>query len=291
MYTLRIIETITDPGSQERANEDRAGFNAASAFVIDGATGLSPDRVMTAYASDAAWLAERSEELLTRNLVGDASPSPVLRSVMETLRAEFMRETDGHPIPRYAFPSASIVLVHLHEDTLMLCGLGDCIAYVRDRNGIIQIFSALRGFAAAESEGARAHIRRAGGLRKSGSLLSDQSTLDHLRDQRSLQNTEESGVWTLGLEPKAAQHLAFQRIAASGHSDILLCSDGFSALADAYGMLTPKELMETARADGLSGLLATLRHTERVEDPDGQLYPRYKRSDDATAIFLHVAED
>lgn len=291
MTGFDIIEILSDPGSPERANEDITGFNASCALVLDGATGLSPDRVMTGEASDAGWLVTRARELIIRDLAGDAPPSAVLKKTVETLAAEFSHAADGRAVPRYALPSASIVLAHLYQGRLTLYGLGDCVAFVRDGSGAIRSFSALRGFFASESQSARAHIRRTGGLKASGSLLADWPTMSHLRKERSLQNTQESGVWTLGLEPEAMRHLTVQSLVVSGGCEILLCSDGFSALTDAYGALTPKQLMDAARSDGLAGLLSALRHIERVEDPDGLRFPRFKRSDDATAMLLRAGGD
>ncbi len=39
-------------------------------------------------------------------------------------------------------------------------------------------------------------------------------------------------------------------------------------------------------SDGLAGLLQELRHIEREVDPDGTRFPRFKRSDDATALLV-----
>ena len=35
-------------------------------------------------------------------------------------------------------------------------------------------------------------------------------------------------------------------------------------------------------------MLAELRRIERAEDPDGRLYPRFKVSDDATALLFEI---
>ena len=47
-------------------------------------------------------------------------------------------------------------------------------------------------------------------------------------------------------------------------------------------------LVETASREGLSKLLAELRVVEHREDPDGLAFPRFKRSDDATALLFEI---
>jgi hypothetical protein len=67
---------------------------------------------------------------------------------------------------------------------------------------------------------------------------------------------------------------------------ILLASDGFSALVDLYGQMNAKDLVEAALASGLEPLARKAREIENEVDPDGKLYPRFKVSDDATALLF-----
>jgi hypothetical protein len=67
-----------------------------------------------------------------------------------------------------------------------------------------------------------------------------------------------------------------------------LASDGFLALASDYARYTPEGLFDAALARGLTPLGEELRATE-ASDPDGIAYPRFKRSDDATALLLRVS--
>ncbi len=75
---------------------------------------------------------------------------------------------------------------------------------------------------------------------------------------------------------------------APSGSDILLTSDGFSALVDLYGRMDAEELMRAALIRALRRLADVARLIETHEDPDGILFPRFKLSDDATALLLRV---
>jgi hypothetical protein len=47
-------------------------------------------------------------------------------------------------------------------------------------------------------------------------------------------------------------------------------------------------LMEAALSSGLEPLVRLAREIETERDPDGILYPRFKLSDDTTAILLRA---
>ena len=44
----------------------------------------------------------------------------------------------------------------------------------------------------------------------------------------------------------------------------------------------------SSRLRATAALLDELRDLERVRDPDGRTYPRYKISDDATAVLFDI---
>jgi hypothetical protein len=46
--------------------------------------------------------------------------------------------------------------------------------------------------------------------------------------------------------------------------------------------------MDRAERDGLGVLLSEIRRIERDIDPKGLQFPRYKRSDDASAILVKL---
>ena len=65
----------------------------------------------------------------------------------------------------------------------------------------------------------------------------------------------------------------------------MLLSDGASRLVDPFGLATWGELLALLEESGPDELLRQVRAAEAV-DPEGRQWPRTKRSDDATAIYL-----
>ncbi|MEX0343531.1 MAG: hypothetical protein AB3N20_01320 [Rhizobiaceae bacterium] len=288
MCKLEVIDRISACGSANRANEDALGSNDHAAFVIDGATGLGDNQVMPDAGSDAAWLAGFAAARLAKGLTFGKSVPAVIRDCIMQAKSDFLSASQGDLPARYAWPSASFIVLQIIENGIRFSGLGDCVAYTFKADKTVT-FSPLLGFSEVEKGWASHHIGKTGGFGDGSDLLSNPETLEDLRTARALQNTAQSGVWTLGLEPGAADHLLETNLEISGPTYSLLCSDGFAALVDTYNAYTPETLVETAISGGLNRLLGELRHIEEEVDPDGQRFPRFKRSDDATAMLLRLS--
>ena len=65
----------------------------------------------------------------------------------------------------------------------------------------------------------------------------------------------------------------------------MLLSDGASRLVDPFRLATWEELLALLDESGPDELLHQVRAAEAV-DPEGRQWPRTKRSDDATAVYL-----
>jgi len=65
-------------------------------------------------------------------------------------------------------------------------------------------------------------------------------------------------------------------------------TDGFASLVSPYGRHAADTLVATLHARGLAALALELREIER-QDAACLRHPRFKPSDDATALWLRVA--
>ena len=283
---LEVLDSLSDAAKPGGENEDRIGWNDSAAFVIDGATGLG-DPLIAPPQSDAAWIAEWSRERMAAELAPDRSLREVVRGLCGAARERFF--TIASPeIERYRHPSASFQSLRLTNGGLEIAGLGDCSLFLRDGAGALTRHSGLRAGRSGEQSSARMALNRSGGLNAEGEGFRDAETLAALRASRARQNTE-GGVWLLGIHPDAGDHVRIEmpevRLPMLG----LLCSDGFADSVDNYGLHSAADLMDRAERDGLGGLLAEIRRIERDIDPKGLQFPRYKRSDDASAVLVRVS--
>ncbi len=284
-----VLEAITQASSPVAANEDCYGSNETCLFVIDGASGLGDEQFMSGFGSDAAWFAQFSADFLADNHLGDLPLSDVVANLAQEARREFHACEGAEDSGLYAKPSASLAMIEVSCGDLVFSGLGDCTLYLQTDGMGVEEYSALHGFHHFEQQRAASHIARFGGLDELPSYKTDPQTLADLRKIRSLQNTEESGIWTLGLVPESAEHIVSRTISFAGTARGLLCTDGFSDLINLFDLYSAENLLDEAINHGLQPLLQQLRHLERTIDPQGLNYPRFKRSDDATALLFEVS--
>jgi len=243
--------------------------------------------VMAPPASDAAWIAECARRHFAAELTPESALRDVVRSLCEAARERFLAAADA-TVERYRHPNASFQSLRLTGGGIETAGLGDCSLFLRDAAGTVTRYSGLKGGRSGEQTSARRALTRLGGLNADGESHRDPETLADLRASRARQNTE-AGVWTLGIHPEAAGHVRIETPAVALPAIGLLCSDGFADSVDNYGLHTAAGLVDRALRDGLPSLLAEIRRIEREIDPGGLQFPRYKRSDDASAVLVKLS--
>jgi len=94
-------------------------------------------------------------------------------------------------------------------------------------------------------------------------------------------------TWLFSPDAKAASHVSRRLVKGAPDSVLLLASDGFLALATDYGAYSADSLMTAALSKGLAALGEELRAIEGG-DAGGDRFPRFKKSDDATALLLRL---
>lgn len=281
---IEIVADVADPGKPGGASDDRYGWNARSVFVIDGATGIGEREVME--GGDAAWLATHAARMFA-----DARDEPVagtVAAINASARDLYHAAAGTDDLPRHMWPAAAFQMLRIEGDHLVSYGLGDCRLFLQDAAGHVFETTALKGNREKEISAARAHLKRIGGFRGAADIAGDAETLAMLRAGRARQNTPDGHVFTLGLVPEAADHVVREDSGLLPPVRGLLCSDGFAALCDNYDAVSPAGLIDAAFRDGLPPLLEELRRIERIDDPEGEKFPRYKVSDDAAAIAFRI---
>jgi hypothetical protein len=284
---LTILDSISVPGNPEKPNDDAFAFIDHAAVVMDGATGLG-DPLMPG-KSDAAWLATFGARRLVAYAREGASPRDAVTAALFDAQTSFEALRRRPPKENYEIPYASMMFVAQTTDrdpgdTLQYLWFGDCAALVSGGSGTTQIIGdaldkraleACRVARLAEKHG----LSPAAGVNRPEYLAA-------LRKARNYTNTEK-GHWAFAPEPSAADHVQGIVGPAVRGSRILLVTDGFLALASDYQKYDATGLLEAAQSKGLKALTDELRAVER-DDVEGRKFPRFKTSDDATALLLRL---
>jgi hypothetical protein len=280
MFT--ILDRISWPGSPDRANEDACGASGDWAWVIDTSIFPGTEPVMHG-KSDAAWLAGFASRRLS-----DLAPSAedgvaLIRHVMEEARTAFLAIAPEERHDFMTWPVGAMTLVRQVADSLDVWTFADTTAFIRRPDGTVLTLGEapeLRKFEVAKA----AELLNATGATPR-TIIDAPLFRSWLAERRQRQKAG-TGLPLLGLDPTAADRLLHERVPCEDGTAILLASDGFSALVDLYGQMSAADLMEAALASGLEPLARRAREIENEVDPDGKLYPRFKLSDDATALLL-----
>lgn len=280
---LTVIETLSLAGSRTKQNDDLHGTSGQWAWVIDGATDLH-DAPLTPAASDAAWIAEQLNVNLHALAGRDGrSPLALVQAVAEDAAGAFVDLAGPlNQRPAWQWPFASVLIVRETAAGLEGADFGDCRLFALDAQGAAH---ALGGPPAA-ADGEAAAARKALDAGGTGALLDRSAVLEGLRDARSRSNLNPQAA-LFGVAPGLTAAGRTVRLDLARPAHVLLASDGFAALVDRYGALSPGGLVQAALDRGLAALGVELRAIEAA-DADGQRHPRFKPSDDATAVLLRL---
>ncbi len=280
---LTLIDSISLAGDRAKQNDDAAGAADGCAWVIDGATDLH-DAPMAGAATDAAWFAHHVNALLFAEPLDadEARARARIRAISAAAREAFLARAGAEPAELWKSPLASMVAAAETREGVAGYDLGDCRFFALDANGAAHACGGPPD--AADNE-----TRLASSLSDSvnaAALLRDQGVLGILREKRGLQIAA-GGAGTLCLNPACADQARAWRFALARPAHILLASDGFAALVDRYRAMSAGAFVTAAHDQGLHELARQLRAIEH-DDAAGALHPRWKKSDDATALLLRL---
>jgi hypothetical protein len=280
--SFELLDSLSIPADPAKANEDVFAAEKFDAVVFDGATGLG--EMLLPGPSDAAWIAHfGARRLMAHRRDGD-TPKDALRHALADAEKSFIGLRRRPPKEKFEIPFASMMFVSAEESGFEALWFGDCAALVWRPGEGVEIVGEAFDKRAAEARRVKL-LAEAKGLAPAAGL-SRVEYLPHLRASRNKVNTR-AGGWLFSPDPRAADHVGSQHIAAPAGTLILLATDGFLALASDYGAFDAQGLVEAAQSKGLAALGGQIRALEEA-DADGRRFPRLKKSDDATAVLLRL---
>jgi hypothetical protein len=190
--------------------------------------------------------------------------------------------THAQPIAHaWQTPTGSLLAVMETPAGVIATDLGDSRLFTLDAAGDAHAFGGGRD--SAKDEAAQVRLVTRG---RTDRPLDRVEVIEELRRRRMLANIP-GGYWVLGLDDACLEHRREAAFPLARPAHILLCTDGFAALCDRYEAYDPAQLVAAARDEGLLALAQRLRAIEEA-DAVGERHPRWKKSDDATALLLRL---
>lgn len=278
---LEFLSGLSKPGNPAKPNDDAFAHSDHLAAVFDGATGLG-DPVLPV-DSDAAWIARKGAEgLIAHQALGARE---ALRRAAADAERDFLALHLRVPSQTWELPFASMMLVAAEVGALACFWFGDCAALVARPGEPVEIVGESFAKRASEAKGA-ARLAQEKGV-SPASVANRPEFLPALRAARNTVNSR-PGSWLFSADSRCADFVASRAVAVPEGTMVLLCTDGFLALATDYDAYTAHSLVAAAQSRGLKYLFDEVRAIEDA-DADGRKFPRFKQSDDATAVLLRVS--
>jgi hypothetical protein len=293
---LRLQERMTHPfihtlaGNADKPNEDRAGSVGNILWVIDSATGLGeqPSYIGKNGETDAAWLAQRLHDFFLQNAAAFGfDHAGLIQTAHAALKKEFNDNKHTTPEADYAFPSAGLTLLTFDAKTIKISALGDCTTLLRHTNGTITKQSGDPVQIENDTRATAELVQLRQSLPESEHHKMRHLILPSLRKNRGMANqTGGFGSFTIARDIPSDFIRSFD-VAAPDIQDLAIMSDGFYAVVEDYHALDDIGLMNSLSQNEAEQIGQKIRAIEG-QDPLGHKFPRLKKSDDATVLYLRL---
>lgn len=259
-------------------------------ILMDGATGLGKDHQIVEGYTSAEWYVQyimrKIQEELTENPTYDLK-SVVNNSITKAIDEISRFEKDNSIVlEEYQKPSAALFLLRNNGNKTELFAIGDVQAIIAYKDGQVKQAENPNQIALQKLDGSV--ISRMVELSKENNCnVVDSRSLEEiekmLQINRSKKNSGvEDGYWVCGTTEGAAEHGVCIEYDNQELAGIILASDGFE-----FSMLglNEEQAYKMVAEIGTENVAKQIR-TQQEEDPYCNKFPRFKKSDDLTAIYL-----
>lgn len=294
MFKFVKTAELSVPGSTSKANEDRSFANDFMASVIDGATGVAKNgRRFVPNAtegSDAAWLAQRAVDYL--GAARGPYPADIrdyVRMMGHGLTAIFADSAVQYPdAEKCELPCAQIAIAQINNDKIQIARLGDVETLIQLKNGQIDRLEA---------------DPRHGELDRQKMVVVHKYAADHgvsiaeakaanmqmFRDHVTVRNTPgHAGILNV-VDTCDNTGFGYKTYNAGDVSKIMMMTDGFHSLYNQYAARDMEYMLAARTNADLKERASIIRAIEDLDDTCTK-YPRFKKSDDATALVVSVQQ-
>lgn len=260
----------TAPGSPGRTNEDWVFASPGLAVVLDGATA----RTDTGCVHGVAWFAHQLGAAIVANAAIRAS------NLAGCLAHAIDRVATLHPqcdLSHPGTPSAAVGVVRIVGGELEYLVLGDITIAVQTSKDLLVITDD-RVSATAQPARDEAERLPIGSAEKAEALL-------RMKHAELASRNHVGGYWVAANDAAAAEYALTGSVPLSDVQCAGVLTDGTTRAVKPFHLLDWQAALQLLRTVGPDGLIQRVREAE-TSDPTGIRWPRNKRSDDATALYL-----
>jgi len=269
------VEFLSEQGVRE--NEDTFIVDEKSGLfaVFDGASSLVPFAGQT-NKTGARIAAETARDIFTSTTGSLLERCMVTNTAIDQIHLSHHIDTSD-PVNRFA---CTVAAVQIRNDSVDLVQCGDTLIIVEDKGGTVTV--------PLRYDDADQPIMQKWRCLANQNCTNIRERVDE--DVIALRRDANKTYGVLNGDPSVRNFLKIDKISRSAVASILILSDGsFIPKEDPATEENWAEHVQLCKEVGLKGLLQKVRDMEK-SDPCSIRYPRYKLHDDATGIFIQLAE-
>jgi hypothetical protein len=259
-----------------KPNEDFVAASPSVAVVLDGLT--APPALGTGCVHGTPWFVTH----LGTQLVGAATTARD-EPLQAIVAGAITRVADAHAhtcdLDHPGTPSSSVTILREHDHRVDYLVLFDSMIVLDGPSGLT-VVTDRRVDAVAQEEHLATREHPVGSP-------AHQDRVRRLVAAQRRHRNQRDGYWVAGAKPTAADQAVTGWLPRALVSRAALLSDGVSCLVEPYEVVDWTQLLAILEQHGPGQVIARVREAEDT-DPTGARWPRYKRSDDATAAFCHL---
>jgi hypothetical protein len=270
-------------------NEDFVVYHDYNyALILDGATGLEKDILNKDELSqtDAIWFVRRFAYYVEQYIDSSIEVKELVKKCINKVKKDYeeLVKEDRFKDPLYE-PSASMALVKRTKEHMELLMMGDISLLLRNPMGEVshihdEAVSRLDDYVISEL------VKLSQNLNKNIIDVIKEDKIQALLKANRLKKNQKDGYCILGMDENAVVSGMYYNFEEAEFAEMLFCSDGFMAYYDKYHLCPEaEEMLKLVENHKMEWMMDKIRSVE-TKDKDCNEYPRFKQSDDATAILI-----
>lgn len=269
-----LVSFASEPGIQGQPSEDFVAATPDMIVLLDGAE--TPDGLDSGCVHGVPWFTRQLGMTVLRTYRG-----PTLAGCLDySIHSVARRHKDVCDLAHPGSPSATVIIVRINGGVLDYLVLADSVLLLRLADDQIRVVTDDREAVTGKL------LRRDMDKLPAGTAEHRAAHREYVRAMRAYRNRDD-GFWVADAHRAAAAHALTGSVNLAELRDLAVLSDGASRLADRFGLLTHRAMMDLLRDHGPSELIAQTRRAE-ASDAAGTRWPRGKATDDATAVYCSV---
>lgn len=278
---IKGYELLCDKGSG-KYNEDVVGVCRDGAWLLDGATGLN-NKNLISKESDAKWYVSWWNKYLYGNIGKNKSLQEIVIEGLDNIEKEYLLKLNNIEIEELDTPSASAIIIKFYKEKLEYFLLGDCTLLFNDLHQNTTIKDERVCKFDDEVYEMMEKLNKRGKL----NIVEKKNILLPIIIKNRLKKNKEGGYWILEFDKEAVEKSIHGYINVENEIKIMMASDGFSCAWDRYNIFSENEIIEIGQSKGIEYIKDKVRKLEN-KDKEGIVFPRFKKSDDSSCVYLNI---